>query len=171
MHERWKVWRKEFERCGAKNLSVRSSSFSQVLVLLFITEKIPFHEKNIAETFRLQATSRCYNPRQLWERVTACLAPAGRNEVRWRPGQETNFAPPYSKLRSFGSKCTVLKNVLATSLELSGAPAVIWCTHIDSAPGVLRPPHPPMLRLCFYRFHFKHLHFTKCLWEQTFETK
>jgi len=38
----------------------------------------------------------------------------GRNEVRWRPGQETSLAPPCSNLRPFGSKCTVLKTVLMT---------------------------------------------------------
>jgi len=31
----------------------------------------------------------------------------GRNEVRWRLGQETRLAPPGSNLRSFGSKCAV----------------------------------------------------------------
>jgi len=35
----------------------------------------------------------------------------GRNEVRWRPGHEASLAPPCSNLRSFGSKCTVLKKV------------------------------------------------------------
>jgi len=39
-----------------------------------------------------------------------------RNEVRWRPGQEASLAPPYSNLRRFGGKCTVLMNVLVTSL-------------------------------------------------------
>jgi len=48
----------------------------------------------------------------------------GRNEVRWRPGQEASLAPPCSKLRSFGSKYTILKKVLATLLLLGlfGAP-------------------------------------------------
>ena len=56
----------------------------------------------------------------------------GRNEVRWRPGQEANLRPPSSNLRSFGSKCTVLKKVLLTLLGLlcalcnhSASPAVI----------------------------------------------
>jgi len=30
----------------------------------------------------------------------------GRNEVRWSPGQEASLAPPWSNLRSLGSKCT-----------------------------------------------------------------
>jgi len=33
----------------------------------------------------------------------------GRNEVRWRPGQEVSLAHPCSKLSSFGNKCTVLQ--------------------------------------------------------------
>jgi len=45
----------------------------------------------------------------------------GRNEVRWRPGQEASLAPPCSNLRSFGSKCTMLKKVLVTLLGLFGA--------------------------------------------------
>jgi len=52
----------------------------------------------------------------------------GRNEVRLRPGQEARLAPPRSNLRSFGSKCTPLKKVLAILLGLSDAP----CS--DSAP-------------------------------------
>ena len=46
----------------------------------------------------------------------------GRNEVRWRPVQEANLAPPCSKLGSCGSKCTALKKVLVTLLGLFGAP-------------------------------------------------
>jgi len=49
----------------------------------------------------------------------------GRIKVRWRPGKEASLAPPCSNLRSFGSKCTVLKKVLVTLLRLFGAPAVI----------------------------------------------
>jgi len=46
----------------------------------------------------------------------------GRKKVRWRPGQVASVAPPYSNLRSFRSKCTVLKEVLVTSLGHFGAP-------------------------------------------------
>jgi len=49
----------------------------------------------------------------------------GRNEVRWRPGQEASLAPPCSNLRSFGSKSTVLKKVLATLLGLFGPPTAV----------------------------------------------
>ena len=46
----------------------------------------------------------------------------GRTEVTWRPRKETSLAPPCSNLRSFGSKCNVLKKKIATFLELFGAP-------------------------------------------------
>ena len=45
----------------------------------------------------------------------------GRTEVRWRPGKEKSLAPPFSNLRSLGSKCTVLKKIIVTFLELFGA--------------------------------------------------
>jgi len=46
--------------------------------------------------------SSCYN-----------LYPAqGCNEVRPHPGSEANFSPPYSSLRSFGSKCTLFINTV-----------------------------------------------------------
>ena len=74
----------------------------------------------------------------------------GRNEVRWRPGQEAVLAPPCSKLRSFGSECSVLKKVLVKLMGLFGASrshsaplAVIWRPHGDSTPGELRPACPP----------------------------
>ena len=59
-----------------------------------------------------------------------------RNEFRWRPGQEASLAIPCSDLRSFGSKCTALKKVLATLLGLFGGPS-------HSAPGALCPLAPP----------------------------
>ena len=46
----------------------------------------------------------------------------GHNEVRWHLEQKTSFPPPCSNLRSFGSKCTVLKKVLMTLLERFGSP-------------------------------------------------
>ena len=46
----------------------------------------------------------------------------GRNDVRWRPGQEATLAPPCSNLRLFGSKCIH--------------------PHIDLSPGELFPPCP-----------------------------
>ena len=89
-----------------------------------------------------------------------------RNEVRWRPVQEASLVPPVSNLKpcsnlrsqanvrpmfasDFGSKCTVLKKVLATLLELFGAsrshsapPTVIRRHHNDSAPEKLFPLTP-----------------------------
>jgi len=46
----------------------------------------------------------------------------GRNEVGWRLRKETSLAPLCSNLRSFGSKCTVLKKVLMIFLWLFGTP-------------------------------------------------
>ena len=60
-----------------------------------------------------------------------------RNKIRWRPWQITDLAPPCSNLRSFGSKSTVLKNVLVTLLGLFGSP------RSDSALGELCAPCPP----------------------------
>ena len=64
-----------------------------------------------------------------------------RNEVRWRPGQEATLAPPCSNLRSFGSKCIVLKNVRVTLLGFSAPVAVI------RRPGNCAPL-PPSLCPC-----------------------
>jgi len=61
-----------------------------------------------------------------------CVLHQGRTEVRWRQGQETGLALPCSNLRSLGSKCIVLKEVLTVLLGLLSAP-------IDSAPGALCP--------------------------------
>ena len=77
----------------------------------------------------------------------------GRNEVRWRPGQEESLAPPCSKLRSFGSKCSVWKKVLVTLLGLFGAlrsdlAPPYW---LISASGELRPPLCLCVRLLYSR--------------------
>jgi len=59
-----------------------------------------------------------------------------RNGVWWRPEQETSLAPLCSNLRSFGRKCTVLKNVLVTLLGLFGG------SRSDLTPGELCPLSP-----------------------------
>jgi len=46
----------------------------------------------------------------------------GHIEARWRLGQATNLATLCLKVRSFESKCTVLKSALATLLGLFSAP-------------------------------------------------
>jgi len=65
----------------------------------------------------------------------------GRNEMRWRPGQEASLTPPCSNLRSFGTKCTVLKKVLVTLLGLFGVPIGI------RRPGNWVPVAPLSLRI------------------------
>jgi len=66
-----------------------------------------------------------------------------RNEVRWRPGQEAGLAPPSSNLRSFGSKCTVLKKVFVTLSGLYGASRSDLAPHRDSAAGEFCSSCPP----------------------------
>jgi len=58
------------------------------------------------------------------------LAP-GCNQVRWRPGQGASLAPVCSNLRSFGSKCTVLKKALVTLLRFFGARGIVTPLHRD----------------------------------------
>jgi len=48
----------------------------------------------------------------LWHVLGHSVLAQGRNEARWRPGLETGWALPRSNLRSFVSKCTLLKKVL-----------------------------------------------------------
>jgi len=66
----------------------------------------------------------------------------GRNDVRWRLGQETSLAPPCSNLRSFGSKCTVLKKCLWQCCDF-------WPPAVIRRPGNCTPLLPS-LRLCCY---------------------
>jgi len=51
-------------------------------------------------------------------------ATQGRTKVRWRSEQETSLARPSLNLRSFGSKCTVLKKKLATFWDFSAPPVI-----------------------------------------------
>ena len=65
----------------------------------------------------------------------------GRNDVIWRPWHEASLAVPYSHLRSFGRKCTVLKKVLVKLLGLNGT----RCSHLAppewfGAPIVVQRP-------------------------------
>jgi len=55
-------------------------------------------------------------------------------KVRWGQAQEASLANPCSNLRSFGSKCAVLKKVHETLLGLFGSLAVI------RARGIVLPP-------------------------------
>jgi len=71
---------------------------------------------NRFQDFCIRPTSNCW---QSYQR---------RNEVRCRQGQKANLAPQYSNLRSFGSKCTVLKEAIVKYLGHFGAP------RSDSAP-------------------------------------
>jgi len=78
----------------------------------------------------------------------------GRNEVKWCPGQDASLAPPYSNLRSFGSKCIVLKNVRVKLLGFFGVRAINRRPRTISVPPlwigarVIAPPCPS-LRPCW----------------------
>jgi len=78
------------------------------------------------------------NPGSAYDRDVHC---AGSNEVRWHLGQETSLPHPCSNLRSFGSKCSVLKKVLMTLLGL-------FSPHSDSVLGELRPLAPSLCLWC-----------------------
>ena len=62
-----------------------------------------------------------------------------RNEVRWRPGQETSFAT-HVRTESLSEANVLLKKVLATLLGLYGVPIVI--RHPENS----APLAPPSLR-------------------------
>jgi len=79
----------------------------------------------------------------------------GRNEVRWRHGQETSLAPPCSNLRSFGSKCAVEE----TTCDIVG---IFRRPRSDSAPGDLRPFCPRRYSSRYYRYIAKA--FFPCRW-------
>jgi len=84
-------------------------------------------------------------------RTEACRLLRGVTRLDGAQGQqEASLAPPCSKLWTFGSKCTVLKKVLVTSLGFFGAPlsdlaqlTVIWHPRSCSAPWEMRPLCPP----------------------------
>jgi len=100
------------------------------------------------------ALLKVIHPRATGARSCLFRYDQGRNEVRWRPGQEPSLAPPCSNLRSFGSKYTLLKKVLATLTGLFGAP------HSDSAPrsysasGEFRSLFPLVTPLLRHLGHF-----------------
>jgi len=67
----------------------------------------------------------------------------GRNEVRWRPGQEASLLPPCSNLRSFGTKHTVLQKVLVTLWDISALSEVIQPPLVIRRPGITSPSLRP----------------------------
>jgi len=94
--------------------------------------------------FQKASGSNTGAPKLLWValwRPPTCYA-QGRNKDGWRPAWETNLAPPYLNLRSYGSKFTVLKEVFVTLLEIFGAPAVIRRPHSGVCLGNCYPLAP-----------------------------
>jgi len=98
--------------------------------------------------------------------LTLCLS-QGRDEVRWRPGQETSLAPPCVQIvRFFGGKCTALTKVLVILLGIFGAPVVIWRTgnYASFAPPLLLPwSHIPALEKLSYQGNWPNKHACKLI--------
>jgi len=118
---------RSFERSA-----VATSIHSANLLLSYIRAFFSLHQSIYAEHEASQAASTVFQVirmTRLWDSTQ------GRNEVKWRRGQEASLASPCSNLRSFGSKFTVLKKVLVTLLGLFG---YYWFS--DSTPGGLCPP-------------------------------
>ena len=93
--------------------------------------------------FLFNPTSTRQGRTEVWwcpRRILYCTQ--GRNEVRWRPGQETSLAPPCSNLRSFGSKSAVEEST-CDIVRTFRRPRSDSATHNDLAPGDLRSPCSP----------------------------
>jgi len=78
----------------------------------------------------------------------------GRNEVKWRPGKEARFAPPYLNLSSFESKFTVWWKYLWHCWDFWAPSAVIWRPHSDSAPWNYSPFPPSVMPLVVVATYF-----------------
>ena len=115
-----------WKRCGEQNYGAVANTAGTIFRYSSHRNTIPSEAKllSVQPQSPLQLLLRSLS----WSPVIQ-----GRNEIRWRPGQEARFAPPCSNLRSFRSKCTVLKKVLGAFLGFFGAPSS------DSALGKLCP--------------------------------
>ena len=117
---------------------INSVKFYRVNVYIFVecrrVEKVDHCSKRIpAQRHCFCLPMRCSN--DTWTQ--------GHTEDRWRSGKETRLSLPCSNLRSFGSKCTALKDVLVTLLVTFRCPPVMWCPHSYSAAGALCPSCSP----------------------------
>jgi len=99
--------------------SIMYSSNTRTFFYLLFYYRLHMHSMLVFHTF----FHSCRNVTGYSRRgKTAARGVSRLDDARRRPGQETSLAPPCSKLRSFGSKCTVLKKALATLLGLFCAP-------------------------------------------------
>ena len=83
-------------------------------------------------------------PNEIPERTQCCVQ--GRNEVRWRLGQEANLVPRGRTWDISEVNVVYWRKYLWHCWDFSAYPAVIRRPHSDSAPGVLCPPCHPSLR-------------------------
>ena len=110
----------------------------------------------VIDSLPLMGRYFCKQISPFWpDRQSWCALCRERNEVRWRMmGQETSLTPPCSNLRSFGSKCTVLKK---SAYDIVGT---CWPLAVIPRPGIV-PPFPPVMSLVLCNKN------RKIFWEQT----
>jgi len=119
------IWRPGQEATSAppcwnlRSFGNKCTALKKALVILLRFSALPqwLLSRGIVPLSPLVTSLQC----SLWFRSRSAWY-QGRNEVRWRPGQEPNLAPPHLNLRSYGSKFTVLKAVFVTLLEIFSAP-------------------------------------------------
>ena len=83
---------------------------------------------------RLSGLPKVHNDAIPLRPIVSFIGSATYNLSKLHPGQEASLAPPFSNLRTSGSKCTLLKNVHVTLLEFFGIPAIIRRPRSISAP-------------------------------------
>ena len=132
--------------------NLKSNDFQQFAVWngLSCRRKLPEKWKILLAFSELSFRTACVQHRQ------------GRNEIRWRPGQEASWRP---HVRTWGlseaNYC--IQEILVAFLTLFSAPTVIWRPHSVSAPGELCPLassryapeyRVPFLRVCLGNLNY-----------------
>ena len=104
-----------------------------LIIWLYFSENMTLYDQTkvteLEHTFTVQRSITNKNKRKRSRRMVSWRPRPGHNEVWWCPGQEKSLAPPWSNIRSFGSKCTVLKESTCNIVGTFGVP----CSH--SAPS------------------------------------
>jgi len=106
-------WLKLFTRACCSQSQSHNRFFELVEALLQICSCFFSHNIKLYAAYRFQQC-QCFAAIPAKISVFNSQMQAGRIGVRWRSGEEASLAPPCSNLRSFESKCIVLKKVLVT---------------------------------------------------------
>jgi len=138
------------------NISVCFLSHNKLSFLHSITRKYNFHiivksvETSLSKFFDILPKFR-----KIKTFGSALAHPAPRSVQRsdGARGKKTSLAPWCSNLRAFGSKCTVLKKVRATLLELSAPLSYLIGARVIAPPSPSISPylHPQRQHYCFVR--------------------